>query len=64
MKWNADLLYIASHVFFNRLGVTQVDANVEAQNVAVTCDEGVVVDDLLAALMKWSASSGKSVKLA
>jgi hypothetical protein len=32
--------------------------------VAVTCDEGVVVDDLLAALMKWSASSGKSVKLA
>jgi hypothetical protein len=49
---------------FNFSGVTKVDANVEAQHVAVTCDEGVVVDILLAALMKWSASSGKSVKLA
>ena len=48
---------------FHITGVTNVDANVETKNVAVTCEESVDNAKLLAVLQKWSASSGKAVEL-
>ena len=45
------------------VGVTNVDANVETKNVAVTCAADVADDVLLNALQKWSSASGKSVSL-
>ena len=46
------------------VGVTNVDANVETKNVAVTCAADIADEVLLGALQKWSAASGKSVALA
>jgi len=44
-------------------GVEEVDANVETKLVKVTCAESVDAEVMLAALMKWSTSSGKEVAL-
>jgi len=43
-------------------GVSSVDANVETKAVKVTCDDAVSSDVLLASLMKWAESSGKTVE--
>ena len=43
-------------------GVQDVSANVETKIVAVTCEDAVEDETIVAALQKWSVSSGKSVE--
>ena len=43
-------------------GVQEIDADVDTKIVKVTCAESVASETLLAALNKWSSSSGKSVE--
>lgn len=45
-----------------RLGVTSVVTNVEEKSVVVQA-EGVTGEDVVEKLSKWSAASGKYVKL-
>ena len=45
-------------------GVEEVDTNLEAKVVLVTCNDNTDSEALLNALLKWSAASGKAVSLA
>ena len=44
-------------------GVTNVETNVEEKTVKVTADEGVTAEQCAEKLAKWSAASGKYVKV-
>ncbi|GFH60880.1 copper chaperone-like protein [Chaetoceros tenuissimus] len=44
-------------------GVTNVETNVEEKSVKVTADEGVTAEQCAEKLAKWSAASGKYVKV-
>jgi copper chaperone CopZ len=45
-------------------GVKDIEPDLAAKNVKVTCDDDVEPSSLVQALQKWSESSGKSVALA
>ena len=45
-------------------GVTNVETNVDAKSVIVTATDGVTAEELVEKLSKWSAASGKYVKIA
>jgi copper chaperone len=44
-------------------GVEKVEPNVETKYVKVTADDDVDTAEMLAALKKWSAASGKPVEM-
>jgi copper chaperone len=44
-------------------GVEKVDPNLETKIVTVTCDDSVVDDTLLQALLTWGKASNKTVEL-
>jgi hypothetical protein len=52
-----------SHTSFMVVGVSKIDARVEEKIVIVTA-EGVTGEQLVEKLSKWSAASGKYVRLA
>jgi copper chaperone CopZ len=43
------------------LGVSEVDTNVDAKIVRVTCDDSCDDQALLVALQRWGTASGKAV---
>jgi len=44
-------------------GVQKINVNLETKLVEIECDDAIRADVLVDALMKWSATSGKSVEL-
>jgi len=45
-------------------GVTNVETNVDEKSVIVTAADGVTAEEMVEKLSKWSAASGKYVKIA
>jgi len=43
--------------------VSDIATDVENKSIAVTCAEAVSADEMLEALKKWAAASGKAVEL-
>ena len=57
--------YLSTHslISFNSIsGVSKVDANIEEKTVIVTA-EGVTAEEMVEKLSKWSAASGKYVRI-
>ena len=53
------------HMFISLSGVDgeSIDANLESQEVKVSCEDEVDPQTLLNALEKWATASGKTVQL-
>lgn len=49
--------------FFLLVGVVDVEASLDAQNVTVTGDDIVTADILMESIKKWADSGGKTISI-